>query len=241
MARDRGRIAAHDAADLARAPFRWRSKEWLRFGEGVGVVAVVYASDGPLYRAVQRNRSRATDDYARFITHFGGGVGEDISFALIAAGLGTKNDSIIETGFDALEAQVWAAGLITPAIKRVAGRARPIQDQGTHSFHDFNSRYQSFPSGHATNAFALASVLADRYDGWLIPTLAYTAATSVAFARVNDRAHFPSDVLAGALIGRAVGRSIVERHHARGGAPATVTIMPMGGAHGGGIRIAATF
>jgi len=41
-------------------------------------------------------------------------------------------------------------------------------------------------------------------------------ATGVAFSRVNDRAHFPSDVVAGALIGRAVARGIVARHGEHG-------------------------
>lgn len=49
-------------------------------------------------------------------------------------------------------------------------------------------------------------------DGWLIPTVAYTLATGVAFSRANDRAHFPSDLLAGALIGRAIAKSVVHRH-----------------------------
>lgn len=71
---------------------------------------------------------------------------------------------------------------------------------------------QSFPSGHATEAFTLASVVAARSSGWLIPTLAYTGACLVAYDRVNDRAHFPSDVVADAALGIAVGRFVVARH-----------------------------
>jgi membrane-associated phospholipid phosphatase len=53
-----------------------------------------------------------------------------------------------------------------------------------------------------------------RAKGWLVPTIAYTAATLVAFDRVNDRVHFTSDVAAGAVLGTAVGRFLVARHRA---------------------------
>ncbi|MEO8348896.1 MAG: phosphatase PAP2 family protein [Acidobacteriota bacterium] len=61
-----------------------------------------------------------------------------------------------------------------------------------------------------------------RSKGWVLPALAYAAATLVAFDRVNDRVHFASDVAASAALGTAVGRFIVGRHRrAQGLAPAT--------------------
>jgi len=116
-----------------------------------------------------------------------------------------------------------AAGVVTPLLKRTFGRARPSQGEGTHSFHPFSSGHESFPSGHATNAFAFATAVAGHYDNWVVPTIVYTMATGVAMSRVNDRAHFASDVLAGALIGRAVARGIVGRH-----LRVTITLFPTG-------------
>ncbi|HEX9160126.1 MAG TPA: phosphatase PAP2 family protein, partial [Thermoanaerobaculia bacterium] len=145
-------------------------------------------------------------------TPFGAERAIGISALLIAAGSFTNDPRMRDAGRDSLESEVWAAGIVAPVLKRTFGRTRPSQEQGAHSFHPFTSKDESFPSGHATNAFAFASAIAGHYDGWIVPAIVYTMATGVAFSRVNDRAHFPSDVVAGALIGRTVGRSLVSRH-----------------------------
>lgn len=202
---------AHDAKDLATSPLRWDRTQWEHFVEGTGAVAAVYAADRRLYDDVQRNRSGFTNDFSKVITPFGAQRALDLSALMIAGGVFTHNDQLRDAGRDSLEAEIWAGGVVTPLLKRLFGRARPIQEQGSHSFQPFSSS-QSFPSGHATNAFAFATGIASHYDGWVVPTIVYSIASSVAFSRVNDRAHFPSDVLAGALIGRAVAKGIVHRH-----------------------------
>jgi len=154
---------------------------------------------------------------------FGGRRAEYISAALIVGGLFAHDENVRDAGRDSLEAEIIAGGIVTPLLKRAFGRARPIQGEGAHSFHPFSSTDQSFPSGHATNAFAFATAVAGHYDGWVVPTIVYSLATGVAMSRVNDRAHFPSDVLAGALIGRGIAKSIVFRHQR---ANTTLLIMP---------------
>jgi len=59
---------------------------------------------------------------------------------------------------------------------------------------------------------SLASVVAARSKGWVVPTAAYTLASLVAFDRVNEHVHFSSDVFAGAVFGTVVGRYIVHKH-----------------------------
>ena len=58
----------------------------------------------------------------------------------------------------------------------------------------------------------MASVLAARADGWVVPVVSYTLASCVGYARVNDRAHWASDVIAGGLVGTLIGRTVVRRH-----------------------------
>jgi len=181
----------------AKSMTRWDERQWRRFGEGVAGVAAVYALDKPLYDAVQRNRSSFTDDVSKVVTPFGGRRAENISALLIVAGAWSHNDNLRDAGRDSL------------------GRARPIQEEGNTSFHPFSSTHQSFPSGHSTNAFAFATAIAGHYDTWVVPTIVYSIATGVAMSRVNDRAHFPSDVLAGALIGRGIAKALVHRHQSR--------------------------
>lgn len=202
-----------DAKSLTVAPLHWDRNEWMRFGEGAAAVAALYAADRNLYDDVQRNRTSFTDHFAKAITPLGGHRALELSALMIAGGALTHQIAVRDAGRDSLEAELWAAGVVTPLVKRVIGRARPTQNEGTHAFHSFehSAHYESFPSGHATNVFAFATAVAGHYDSWLVPTIVYTIATGVAFSRVNDRAHFPSDVLAGALIGRAVAKGVLIR------------------------------
>jgi membrane-associated phospholipid phosphatase len=70
-----------------------------------------------------------------------------------------------------------------------------------------------------------------RSDGWVIPTISYTVASMVGVSRVYQQAHFPSDVLAGAVFGTAVGRFVVARHQpARpAGREAEFAVVPLAG------------
>jgi membrane-associated phospholipid phosphatase len=72
------------------------------------------------------------------------------------------------------------------------------------------------PSGHATVAFALASTISERFDNsWWVAPGAYALASLVAFSRTRANAHFASDVLVGAAIGTATGRTVVDLERAR--------------------------
>jgi membrane-associated phospholipid phosphatase len=209
---DELRRAAQDAKSLALAPAHWKTHEWMRFAEGVAAVAAVYEADQRLYDDVQRHRTPFSNDFAKAITPFGGRRALYISALMIAGGAWRGNATLRDAGRDSLEAEIWAGGVVTPLLKRSFGRARPSQNEGAHSFHPFASGHESFPSGHATNAFAFATGIASHYDNWIVPTIVYSVATGVAMSRIHDRAHFPSDVLAGALIGRAVAKGVVARH-----------------------------
>jgi hypothetical protein len=56
---------------------------------------------------------------------------------------------------------------------------------------------------------------------------------------MNDRAHFASDVVAGAVIGTAIGRSIVSRHIGQNAASFDLVPIPSRGGIGIGLRLAA--
>jgi hypothetical protein len=202
----------HDAKSLAAAPLHWDQQQWTRFGEGSAAVLALYATDRQTSDYVQRHRSSSTNQFAKDITPFGGHRALQLSVVMIAAGAGIHDTTLRDAGRDSLESELLAAGIVTPLLKFAIGRARPNRNEGSHSFRPFNKKYDSFPSGHATNAFAFATAVAGHYDGWVVPTIVYTIATGVAVSRVNDHVHFPSDVLAGALIGRGVAKGILARH-----------------------------
>ena len=98
---------------------------------------------------------------------------------------------------------VAGSGILANIIKIIFGRARPklFEDAGSYSF-DFgaaDSDYASFPSGHATTAMSLGVALA-----LLFPRLRWVflcAGFWIAISRMIVRAHYPTDVLAGCLLG----------------------------------------
>lgn len=62
----------------------------------------------------------------------------------------------------------------------------------------------SFPSGHATLSFSLATSLFLSYPQWYVAVPGYLIATSIGVSRIWHGMHYPSDILAGALLGSAV-------------------------------------
>lgn len=69
----------------------------------------------------------------------------------------------------------------------------------------------SFPSGHTSSAFAVATVIAERYKKNKLTFIsAYSLATLVGLSRITQDAHWLSDVLVGASIGYLSGKYIVK-------------------------------
>lgn len=115
-------------------------------------------------------------------------------------------------------AAVAGTGIFTNICKRIIGRARPVlYDQfGAFEFqHVFNDwTHQSFPSGHSTTAMAAAVVI-----GLLVPRffrVFFIIALMTGVSRVVVGDHYPTDVLAGLVIG-GLGTFAVRNFFARRG------------------------
>jgi hypothetical protein len=97
------------------------------------------------------------------------------------------------------------SGAITNLIKISCGRKRPSQTDNPLEFKGFTFSDASYPSGHTSTAFLCATIIGDRYDiGWIT----YPAASLTGLARIYKSAHWPSDVLLGAVIGIVAGKVI---------------------------------
>lgn len=112
---------------------------------------------------------------------------------------------------------VAASGLACQTIKHLVGRARPRFFPEWGAFHfggpNFHAGQDSFPSGHATSAFALAVALGLVRPAWRAPLLGL--ALLVCAARVLAGAHFPSDTVAGAFLGTAMALALARAFAAR--------------------------
>jgi membrane-associated phospholipid phosphatase len=140
-----------------------------------------------------------------------------VSAGLYFIGTGTHEERLRETGLLAFETLIDST-LVVEAVKLAANRARPLESGGKGHFEDSpNGRLNSgFPSGHAINAWALASVIAHQYPHpRIIPILAYGLASTVVVARVGARQHFPGDVVAGSAMGWFIGDYVYGRRHNR--------------------------
>jgi hypothetical protein len=120
------------------------------------------------------------------------------------------DDHMRETGL--LSAQAAADTLVlTDVLKYSLRRERPDVDRGQGNF--FQPGGTSFPSGHASLSFAIATVIAHEYPGWFSQFASYGLATAVSMARVTGEKHFPSDVFIGGTMGYLIGRSVYRNHH----------------------------
>ena len=103
-----------------------------------------------------------------------------------------------------------ASAVSNLALKSITRRRRPqaVNGQVVPSRRVRTPTSPSFPSGHAASAFAFASTMGEEVPATWGPL--HLAASLVAYARVHTGVHYPSDVVAGALIG-AMSGSIVRR------------------------------
>lgn len=111
-----------------------------------------------------------------------------------------KKDSLKARKALVLCASAATAGVLSYTIKHIVNRTRPFI-----SYPDLKPQVSvnssSFPSGHTTNSFALATSLSLAYPKWYVIAPSYLWASSVAYSRMHLGVHYPSDVLAGAIIG----------------------------------------
>jgi membrane-associated phospholipid phosphatase len=202
-------LLAHDASQIATAPLGWNRSDWTKFGIGIAAVGGALLIDEELRRSIERNSNGTTRSVADAVRPFGEEYSWGVLGGFYLAGTVFHDDRAKAVAEDSLASSLIAAGVITPLLKATVGRNRP---QETQSLFTRSEDGRSFPSGHTTQAFAIASVIASHYESPWIQTAAYTLAGLVGWSRMEHNAHFASDVLAGALIGTVVGRTVVRLH-----------------------------
>jgi hypothetical protein len=218
------------------APASWDTRDWLIFGGVAASVGTVAVFDGDIQGAVQRNRNQTVDDVFKHVQGFGNEYAPGVIGAFYVGGMLFDDPRAKSVALDAASASIIASGLILYPIKYTVGRARPGSNLGAYHFSPFSGS-DSFPSGHTTEAFTLATVIAEHYHSIWIDLGCYGIASAVGYARLDLNYHWASDVLAGAAIGTFVGHLVVHVNHNRWG----VAIQPVIGPRMNGAKLSWSF
>jgi membrane-associated phospholipid phosphatase len=214
FSKDYFKLLATNVRDTFTAPAHWDTSDWLLFGGVAAGVGTAFAFDQDIQRAVQRNRNATVDSVFNAVTPFGAEYAIGTLGAFYLGGAIFDDSRAKAVALDGASASLIASGLILYPTKYTVGRSRPSDNVGPYHCQPF-SGHDSFPSGHTTEAFAVATVIAEHYDSLWIKLTSYGLASMVGYARLNSNVHWASDVLAGAAIGTFVGHVVVhvnEKH-----------------------------
>jgi membrane-associated phospholipid phosphatase len=209
-------------AQLVRTPSHSRRAEaarraarhalWLSAALGAAIIVLMYAIDA---WEIAQMPKRGTPSlwWLRILTDFGkdeyvlsvlGGL--LIAVAIVAPALrGIQRSLLLGLGtrLQFIFLAVAVSNLVTEVLKFCIGRGRPFVGGEANAFHFShfagNPAYYSFPSGHATTAFALALAVSAVWPQARVAMAIY--ALIIAMSRLVLLAHHPSDVVAGAMVG----------------------------------------
>ena len=207
----------------------WTRPSLLPLLVGSGVTASSFLADDATIRYFDRHPMKTYGDVGKFLGT--GVVAAGVSAAVLGFGRYANGDRFRAATYDMSQAVV-VNFLYTLALKEAIKRERPD-----------HSDKLSFPSGHASNAFACATVWAEQYGvKGAIP--AYFAATLVAGSRLALKKHHMSDIVAGATLGYIVGKSVARwdakpSHKPIPGQP-KVTLAPATALDGSGLGLGVT-
>jgi membrane-associated phospholipid phosphatase len=185
---------------------------WLSAGLGAAIVVLMYAIDA---WEISQMPKRGTPSlwWVRILTDFGKDeyvlavlAGLLVAVAIVSPALrGIQRSLLLGLGtrLQFIFCAVAVSSLVTEVLKYSIGRGRPFVGGEANAFHFShfagNPAYYSFPSGHATTAFALAFAVSVVWPKARLAMAAY--ALIIAATRLVLLAHHPSDVVAGAMVG----------------------------------------
>ena len=156
-------------------------------------------TDIDLLSSINLNRPKQLDGIFRSITNSAGPVAFGLPVLLLAIGLIKKNIIKRQNSFY-IGASVLSSAIISNILKYSVNRLRPFV---TYSFIEkvTSGASPSFPSGHTSDAFAVATAVSLTWPKWYIIIPSYVWAFAVGYSRMDLGVHYPGDVLAGAIIG----------------------------------------
>ena len=210
-----------DTKSVFTNPFHWKKGQIISAAAVLaGTIGLIAWGDKPIQQFFYRNENTFIDRTSYyFFSPLGSGlVGIPTLGVFYACGVIWKNKKAKETGLKGLEAYV-ITFVFTTAIKQVTHRHRPYQDvppdphqwDGPFSWGGSYGTfgYNSFPSGHSSSVFAVATLIGLEYwDTKWVPAVCFGLAGFTALYRLAVNDHWASDVLFGSAMGFAIGSMV---------------------------------
>lgn len=172
-------------------------------------------ADIDLLIIINLDRNKHLDSFFQFITDSVSPI-TIVFFLLLAVGFIAKYKALTTRGLF-IAGSYLTSSLISTALKHVVDRPRPFI---TYPFLEkiTSGGSPSFPSGHTSDAFALAAAVSIAFPKWYVITPALLWATAVGYSRMDLGVHYPSDVLMGILVGTGsayLGRYVNNKYFGR--------------------------
>jgi membrane-associated phospholipid phosphatase len=162
--------------------------------------------DFTMLRAINKNEHPNWDKTMRFTSNTVYPALAIAPASLILTGYVNKDKAMMRNGVKTGLAIGFNA-LLTSGVKYSFKRKRPSIQYPDDIVKRTHSGIYSFPSGHTSNAFAMATALTLSTKKWYVAVPSYLYACGVGYSRMRLGVHFPSDVLGGMIIG--VGSSLL--------------------------------
>ncbi|MBI4546706.1 MAG: phosphatase PAP2 family protein [Ignavibacteriae bacterium] len=202
----------HHSGDILTSPTHFSKKEWLTASTIIVGTTVLFTVDESIRSIAMRNQAHSSDNLFELGKHYGRAVNAfAFSGVLYLGGLAFQISDVRLTGLMLVEALA-LSGITTTVLKSVAGRRKPYLEEGPYSYQGFQFKFEtsSLSSGHATIAFAVSSVLAERIKNIYAAVGLYSLAALTAISRIYHDEHWLSDVFLGTAIGTGFGVSAVK-------------------------------
>ncbi|MEZ5045368.1 MAG: phosphatase PAP2 family protein [Chitinophagaceae bacterium] len=156
-------------------------------------------ADVTFLKAIHAHRNTSLDKPMQFISDSEYLIGTSIPLLFVLSDL-TSHSHQIKNYQPAIA--ILSNTAATYVLKKVINRPRPAASISFVTPYEDDMNY-SFPSGHSSNAFCLATSMSLYSKQWKIAIPAYIWAGAVGYSRMHLGAHYPSDVLGGAILGVA--------------------------------------
>jgi len=152
-----------------------------------------------ILRQINEHRNVHLDGTFKAISNSVSPISIGAPILIFGTGLIENNQELKQKGL-MIGASFLATTVFATTLKHAVNRTRPFE-----TYPDIQKLSaggsSSFPSGHASDAFSTATSLSLAFPKWYVIAPSFTYATLVGYSRMHLGVHYPSDVLAGAIVG----------------------------------------